>query len=68
MLERALLANGAPRVVIAGYSGTYAGYWCTPEEYEEQRYEGASTLFGRESLLVLRDRLIELLGGGDRSA
>lgn len=34
-------------VVIAGPANTYAHYVTTPEEYDVQRYEGASTLFGR---------------------
>jgi neutral ceramidase len=34
-------------VLVAGYSNAYIHYVTTPEEYEEQRYEGGSTLFGR---------------------
>lgn len=57
-LERSV-ANlaGVSRCVVAGYSGTYAGYWCTPEEYDLQRYEGASALFGREALPQLEAHL-----------
>jgi neutral ceramidase len=33
-------------VAIAGYTGDYAGYVATREEYELQHYEGAATLFG----------------------
>jgi len=34
-------------VVIAGPANTYAHYVTTPEEYAAQRYEGASTIFGK---------------------
>jgi len=34
------------RVHVQGYSNAYAGYVTTPQEYREQRYEGAYTIFG----------------------
>ena len=34
-------------VVIAGLSNSYAGYVTTPEEYEQQNYEGGFTAFGK---------------------
>ena len=34
-------------VVVAGPANTYAHYVATLEEYGEQRYEGASTIFGQ---------------------
>ncbi|CAL5190815.1 unnamed protein product [Lathyrus oleraceus] len=37
-------------VVIAGLTNTYSQYVTTYEEYEVQRYEGASTLFGPHTL------------------
>ncbi|KAL1307247.1 hypothetical protein HN51_049220 [Arachis hypogaea] len=37
-------------VVIAGLTNTYSQYVTTFEEYEVQRYEGASTLFGPHTL------------------
>jgi neutral ceramidase len=37
-------------VVLAGYSNSYAGYTTTPEEYDQQDYEGGSTHFGRWTL------------------
>ncbi|HWE68341.1 MAG TPA: neutral/alkaline ceramidase [Acidimicrobiales bacterium] len=40
-------------VLVAGYSNGYIHYVTTPEEYQEQRYEGASTLFGRWELPAL---------------
>lgn len=37
-------------VVIAGLSNEYTHYIATPEEYQVQRYEAASTLFGPQTL------------------
>ncbi|CAN8316998.1 unnamed protein product [Cochlearia groenlandica] len=37
-------------VVIAGLTNTYSQYIATYEEYEVQRYEGASTLYGPHTL------------------
>lgn len=37
-------------IVIAGLTNTYSQYVATFEEYEIQRYEGASTLFGPHTL------------------
>ncbi|KAL5557771.1 hypothetical protein UlMin_033982 [Ulmus minor] len=37
-------------VVIAGLSNTYSQYIATLEEYSQQRYEAASTLFGPHTL------------------
>uniref|UniRef100_A0A7N0TGM2 Neutral ceramidase n=2 Tax=Kalanchoe fedtschenkoi TaxID=63787 RepID=A0A7N0TGM2_KALFE len=42
--------NGNVHVVIAGLTNTYSQYITTFEEYEVQRYEGASTLFGPHTL------------------
>jgi neutral ceramidase len=40
-------------VLVAGYANGYIHYVTTPEEYDAQRYEGASTLFGRWELPAL---------------
>jgi neutral ceramidase len=37
---------GIRYAVIAGLSNAYSGYVATPQEYDLQRYEGASTHFG----------------------
>lgn len=37
-------------VLVVGYSNAYIHYVTTPEEYEAQRYEGGSTMFGRWEL------------------
>ncbi|KAE8704520.1 Neutral ceramidase [Hibiscus syriacus] len=38
------------RIVIAGLTNTYSQYVSTFEEYQVQRYEGASTLYGPHTL------------------
>ncbi|XP_022150923.1 neutral ceramidase 2-like [Momordica charantia] len=42
--------NGNVHIVIAGLTNTYSQYVTTFEEYEMQRYEGASTLYGPHTL------------------
>lgn len=46
--------SGVRRVVIAGLANDYASYVTTPEEYDLQYYEGASTLFGKWTLDALQ--------------
>jgi neutral ceramidase len=41
---------GVTQAVLAGYANGYAGYVTTPQEYEVQDYEGASTHFGKWTL------------------
>ncbi|KAF5307298.1 hypothetical protein FQR65_LT07014 [Abscondita terminalis] len=51
-------------VVIAGLSNSYSSYVVTPEEYELQRYEAASTIYGPHTLtlyLNVYKQLIESL-------
>jgi neutral ceramidase len=55
--QRVRAATGAASCTIAGYSGDYAGYFTTEEEYCSQQYEGGSTLYGRESLEALARHL-----------
>jgi neutral ceramidase len=43
----AAVGTGLADVLVAGYSNAYIHYVTTPEEYDAQRYEGGSTLFGR---------------------
>jgi neutral ceramidase len=47
-------------VLVVGYSNAYIHYVTTPEEYENQRYEGGSTLFGRWELPALVQTVSEL--------
>jgi neutral ceramidase len=55
-LRRAVSAIvGAPlaHVLVAGYSNGYIHYVTTPEEYDAQRYEAGSTMYGRWELPAL---------------
>lgn len=48
------------QVVLQGYANGYGHYVTTPEEYDEQLYEGGATIFGRHELAVLQDAMVEL--------
>ncbi|MFK7928533.1 MAG: neutral/alkaline non-lysosomal ceramidase N-terminal domain-containing protein [Myxococcota bacterium] len=60
-IEAAVRAQSGMDCVVVGFAGDYAGYWVTPEAYDEQRYEGASTLFGRLASDVLMERILLLV-------
>lgn len=49
-LLETLAERGVTRVQLTGYANAYSGYVTTPEEYDRQDYEGASTHFGRWTL------------------
>jgi neutral ceramidase len=38
---------GVQKVILTGLANEYSGYVTTPEEYDSQQYEGASTIYGR---------------------
>ncbi|XP_001658093.2 neutral ceramidase [Aedes aegypti] len=63
-LSRASVAAGGKelQVVIAGLSNMYSSYIATPEEYEIQRYEGASTLFGPHTLTIYIQQYKKMIG------
>jgi neutral ceramidase len=46
-LKVVLAPIGVNQVILTGLANEYSGYITTPEEYDSQQYEGASTLFGR---------------------
>ncbi len=48
------------RVLLAGLANEYVSYFTTPEEYDAQHYEGASTLYGREAGPAVGQHLSEL--------
>lgn len=55
------------QVLLQGYANAYHEYVTTPEEYDAQQYEGASTLFGRYTLPAYQQeftRLAVALGAG----
>lgn len=58
-------------VLIQGYANGYAHYLTTPEEYDAQRYEAGSTVFGRNQLAAFAEaaqRLAADLAAGRPSA
>jgi D-arabinono-1,4-lactone oxidase len=59
-VTRALAPIGVQGVEVLGYANAYASYLTTPEEYDAQAYEGATTLFGRGSLGAVCTRLREV--------
>ncbi|XP_060077762.1 uncharacterized protein LOC132557292 [Ylistrum balloti] len=46
--------------VIAGLSNDYADYVTTYEEYQQQRYEGGSTIYGPNTLQAFIQELVKL--------
>lgn len=46
-LQKNVRGQWAKRALLVGYANSYTGYVTTPEEYQIQRYEGASTHFGQ---------------------
>ena len=61
-LERALVARtGLAGVTVLGYAGDSSGYYTTEEEYHAQHYEGAHTLYGRNTARHLEARLERLV-------
>jgi neutral ceramidase len=55
-----LKGAGVTHAIVAGLADEYIQYITTPEEYGEQSYEGASTLFGRNQATFLQERYAEL--------
>jgi len=64
-LRTALISSGIlgaeAYVVVAGPGNTYAHYVTTREEYNVQRYEGASTIFGPFTLEAYIDKYSSLV-------
>ncbi len=46
----AVAKTGLEHLLLAGYANDYSFYVATPEEYQEQLYEGGATLYGRWTL------------------
>jgi hypothetical protein len=55
-------SNGVRSVALAGYANEFLHYFVTPEEYDQQHYEGGSTLYGKYSSNLIRDDLATLAG------
>ncbi|WP_280419451.1 neutral/alkaline ceramidase [Nocardia carnea] len=56
----AALGVDIAQVLLQGYANAYHEYVTTPEEYDVQQYEGASTLFGRYTLPAYQQEFTRL--------
>lgn len=54
------LGVDADDVLVAGYANDYAGYLTTPEEYDQQAYEGGHSMFGRWALPAYQQEFARL--------
>ena len=52
--------KGVSTCSVVGFAGDYCGYWTTPEEYDQQLYEGSSMLYGRRATEILEEKLVVL--------
>lgn len=59
-IQKSLKEKYNKEIILSTYSNSYAGYITTPEEYDQQAYEGGHTVFGRNSLNTLIDQLNSL--------
>jgi len=64
-IQKTLQQQGAWRddsiIVISGLSNSYSHYIATYEEYQLQRYEGASTLYGPHTLAAYQQEFSKLI-------
>src|SRR5690606_1136953 len=56
----AVLGVDVEQVLLQGYANAYHEYVTTPEEYDVQQYEGASTLYGRYTLCAYQQEFTRL--------
>lgn len=61
----ALETRGIDYAVVTSHANGYSHYLTTPEEYDLQLYEGASTIFGQHELEIVVQELTRLASGGD---
>ncbi|XP_043250741.1 neutral ceramidase [Colletes gigas] len=54
-------SNDETSVIVAGLCNSYSDYITTPEEYQIQRYEGASTIYGPHTLTIYLKMYQELV-------
>jgi len=48
------------QVLLIGLANEYLSYFATPEEYDSQQYEGASTLYGPASGPFVQNQLLQM--------
>lgn len=51
---------GSKQVVLTGLTDDYLGYFTTPEEYDQQHYEGGFTPYGKFQSNLMREVLADL--------
>ncbi|MCW2601155.1 MAG: hypothetical protein JWM02_2984 [Frankiales bacterium] len=49
--------HGIEAVQLSGLANEYLSYFTSPQEYDAQHYEGGSTMYGRESSVLLMQQL-----------
>lgn len=61
-VRRAIIDAGGNdvQVILAGLSNMYTSYIATPEEYQVQRYEAASTIYGPHTLTIYLEQYQKL--------
>ena len=64
-IREKLVSPANPRFVLVGLANEYLAYVATPEEYEAQDYEGASTIFGPQEGNVISGLLLQLAAKPD---
>lgn len=52
--------EGVEDLAVVGVANGYRGYFTTPEEYDQQHYEGGHTVFGKYSSLAMENALVDL--------
>lgn len=52
--------GGGVDVIVVGLANMYTSYVATPEEYQVQRYEGASTVYGPHTLTIYLEQYARL--------
>lgn len=52
--------DGIADIAVVGLANGFNAYFTTPEEYDQQHYEGGHTVFGKYSSLLVRETHAEL--------
>ncbi|MEF8887083.1 MAG: neutral/alkaline non-lysosomal ceramidase N-terminal domain-containing protein [Haloarculaceae archaeon] len=52
--------DGVEDLAVVGVANGYHGYFTTPEEYDQQHYEGGHTVFGKYTSLAMEQALVDL--------
>ncbi len=58
----AVAGSGLEGVVLSGLANEFVLYFTTPEEYDQQHYEGGNTQFGRMSSVLMTIEIAKLAG------